>query len=490
MHDTLASVADPAALHHRQSRIDHWDALAKSRDPRKGFGGCYRRRLIQVYQYLVAPGQKIAELGCSQGDLLAALKPSLGYGVDFSSEMVSRARARYPDLHFVQADAHDCVLDQTFDVIILSDLINDLWNVQTVLRQVRGMCHPRTRVILNFYSRLWELPLSIAEKMRLANPTLQQNWLDVSDVNNLLYLSGFEMMRNWSEVLWPAPTPGVEQFLNRFLVKLPIFKMFALTNFAVARPVPTQSEISNLKSQITAATISVIVPARNEAGNMEQMIERIPDMGGGTEIIFVEGHSTDNTWSAIEQAIARHPDRSCKLLKQTGKGKGDAVRCGFTAATGDILTILDADLTVPPEDLPAFFDALASGKADFANGVRLIYPLEEKAMRMANLVGNKFFGFAFSWLLGQRIKDTLCGTKTLWKKDYDLVAANRAYFGDFDPFGDFDLLFGAARLSLKIVDVPVRYRQRTYGTTNIQRWRHGVLLLRMVAFAARRMKFI
>ncbi len=220
------------------------------------------------------------------------------------------------------------------------------------------------------------------------------------------------------------------------------------------------------------------------------MIERIPEMGGGTEIIFVEGHSTDNTWSAIEQAIARHPDRPCKLLKQTGKGKGDAVRCGFAAASGDILTILDADLTVPPEDLPAFFDVLSSGKADFANGVRLVYPLEEKAMRMANLIGNKFFGRAFSWLIGQRVKDTLCGTKTLWKTDYELIAANRAYFGDFDPFGDFDLLFGAARMSLKIVDVPVRYRQRTYGTTNIQRWKHGLLLLRMVMFAARRMKFI
>jgi glycosyltransferase involved in cell wall biosynthesis len=232
------------------------------------------------------------------------------------------------------------------------------------------------------------------------------------------------------------------------------------------------------------------VPARNEAGNIEQLIDRVPEMGGGTEIIFVEGHSTDDTYAAIERAIAAHPERTCKLLKQPGKGKGDAVRAGFAVATGDILTILDADLTVPPEDLPAFFDAMHSGKADFANGVRLVYPREEKAMRMANLIGNKFFGLAFSWLIGQRIKDTLCGTKTMWKKDYDLLAANRSYFGDFDPFGDFDLLFGAARMSLKIVDVPVRYRQRTYGETNIQRWRHGILLLRMVMFAARRMKFI
>jgi SAM-dependent methyltransferase len=484
MVDLLAPATDSAAQIHRQNRIAHWDALARARDTRKGFGGGYRRRLIEVYKYLVAPGQRVLELGCSQGDLLAALKPSIGVGVDFSSEMLKRARERYPDLFFVEADAHELVLDQVFDVIILSDLVNDVWNVQAVFEHFRRQCHPRTRIILNFYSRLWELPLRFAERLHVANPTLQQNWLDVSDVQNLLYLSGYEMMRSWNEVLWPMDTPIIGPFCNRFLAKLIPFRALALTNFVVARPTPAK----DLTRQ--PPRISVIVPARNEAGNMEQMIDRIPEMGGGTEIIFVEGHSTDDTFAAIERAIAQHPHRSCRLLKQPGKGKGDAVRLGFSAATGDILTILDADLTVSPEDLPAFFEALNSGLADFANGVRLIYPREDKAMRFANLIGNKFFGLAFSWMIGQRIKDTLCGTKTIWKKDYDLLAANRAYFGDFDPFGDFDLLFGAAKLSLKIVDVPVRYRNRVYGTTNIQRWRHGLLLLRMVFFAARRMKFV
>jgi SAM-dependent methyltransferase len=484
MDDAIASLADPAAQIHRQHRIAHWDALARARDNRKGFGGDYRRRLIDVYRYLVTPGQRVLELGCSQGDLLAALKPSIGVGVDFSGEMLTRARARYPNLFFVDADAHELVLDQVFDVIILSDLVNDLWNVQTVFEHFRRQCHPRTRIVLNFYSRLWELPLKIAERMKLAKPTLQQNWLDVHDIDNLLYLSGFEMMRHWEEVLWPVSTPIVGPMLNRFFVKLFPFRALALTNFVVARPNP----VKNMDGP--PPRVSVVVPARNEAGNIEQLIDRVPEMRGGTEIIFVEGHSTDDTYGAIERAIAQHPERSCKLLKQPGKGKGDAVRCGFAVATGDILTILDADLTVPPEDLPAFVDVLCNGKADFANGVRLIYPLEDNAMRAANLLGNKFFGAAFSWMLGQRIKDTLCGTKMIWKKDYDLLAANRSYFGDFDPFGDFDLLFGAAKLSLKIVDVPIRYRQRVYGTTNIQRWRHGLLLLRMVLFSARRMKFI
>jgi ubiquinone/menaquinone biosynthesis C-methylase UbiE len=484
MDQATISVADSAAQIHRQNRIAHWDALARRRDTREGFGGFYRRRLIEVYRYLVPPNLRVLELGCAQGDLLAAVKPLIGVGIDFSTAMIAQARQRYPHLFFIQADAHELVLDQEFDVIILSDLINDLWNVQTVFEHFRRQCHPKTRIILNFYSRLWELPLRVAERLKLAEPTLQQNWLDQNDVTNLLYLSGYEMMRYWNEVLWPVPTPLVAGLCNKYLVKLFPFRAMGLTNFMVARPLPVQPPDE------PPPRISVLVPARNEAGNIDQLIERVPEMGGGTEIIFVEGHSTDDTYGAIQRAIERHPHRSCKLLRQLGKGKGDAVRCGFAAATGDILTILDADLTVPPEELPAFFEVLHSGKADFANGVRLVYPREEKAMRMANLIGNKFFGFAFSWLIGQRIKDTLCGTKTIWKKDYELLAANRSYFGDFDPFGDFDLLFGAARLSLKILDVPVRYRQRTYGTTNIQRWRHGLLLLRMVAFAARRMKFI
>jgi glycosyltransferase involved in cell wall biosynthesis len=234
----------------------------------------------------------------------------------------------------------------------------------------------------------------------------------------------------------------------------------------------------------------VVVAARNEAGHIAELMARIPEMGGGTEIIFVEGNSSDDTYEVIERAIASHPERNCKLLKQPGQGKGDAVRAGFEVANGDILMILDADITVPPEDLPRFFELMAAGLAEFVNGVRLVYPMEEEAMRVANLIGNKFFSWAFSWHLGQPIRDTLCGTKVLWRTYYQRIADNRSYFGDFDPFGDFDLLFGAARLNLKIMEVPIRYRARRYGETNISRWKHGWLLLKMVVFAARRIKFI
>jgi glycosyltransferase involved in cell wall biosynthesis len=260
--------------------------------------------------------------------------------------------------------------------------------------------------------------------------------------------------------------------------------MAALTNFIVARPKPRPEQ------RRTQPTVSVIVPARNEEGNVPAIFRRIPEMGAGTEVVFVEGGSADGTWKAAEREIAARPGKPYQLLKQQGKGKGDAVRLAFSHATGDILMILDADLSVAPEDLPRFLEALRSGKGDFINGVRLVYPMEKRAMRFLNLLGNKFFSMAFSWLLGQEIKDTLCGTKVLWREDYERIAANRSYFGEFDPFGDYDLIFGAARLNLKIVDMPIRYRERTYGEPQISRFRDGALLLRMVAFAARRLKFV
>jgi glycosyltransferase involved in cell wall biosynthesis len=308
--------------------------------------------------------------------------------------------------------------------------------------------------------------------------------LTVEDITNLLYLADFEVIQQWQEIIWPFSTPFLDLFFNHFLVKLWPFNHLALTNLIVARLQQQKEPLSQ------KPLVSVVIPARNEAGNIPQIFKRTPKLGRGTELIFVEGHSKDDTYAVIAQESAKHPEYQCKLLKQTGIGKGDAVKLGFAHAEGEILMILDADLTVPPEDLPRFYNALLTGKGDFINGVRLVYPMEKRAMRFLNLVGNKFFSLAFSWLLGQSIKDTLCGTKALWKKDYALIAANRAYFGDFDPFGDFDLLFGAAKLNLKIVDLPIRYRERAYGETNIHRWKHGWLLLKMALFAARRIKFV
>lgn len=464
---------------YQHTRIAHWDSVARKRDTWRSAGSWYHRRLQEVYAYLIPPGQKVLEFGCGTGDLLAALKPSLGVGIDFSPEMVTRAREKYPDLKFIQADVHQLpAIQGTFDFIIISDSVNDLWDVQGAFEQIHPFCTQRTRIILNSYSRLWEIPLRLTAKLNLATPILNQNWLTPTDLTNMLNLAGFESIRTWQEVLWPLPLGG---FANKFLVRFWPFRELALSNFIIARPQP---------KTVKEASVSVIVPARNESGNINAIFERLPKFGSKTELIFVEGHSKDDTYAAIEREISAHPTFPSVLLQQKGIGKADAVRRGFEHATGEVLMILDADLTVPPEDLPRFYEALVSGKGEFINGVRLVYPMEAQAMRGLNFLGNKFFSLAFSWLLGQSIKDTLCGTKVLWKKDYETIASNRTYFGDFDPFGDYDLIFGAAKLNLKIIDLPIRYRERTYGSTNIHRWRHGLLLIKMVAFAARRIKFV
>ena len=480
----MTETIDKTYERYREERIRHWDKLAVGAKVDSNLGGYYHRRLLDVYQWLIPPGQSILELGCGQGDLLAGLRPRRGVGLDFSQVMLEKAGARHPGLEFFLGDALETDFEEKFDFIILSDLVNEIWDVQALLERLRKFSSPRTRLVINTYSRVWEYPLLLAEKLGLKRPALSQNWLTVEDLANLMRLTGFEVVRSWPEMLWPGPPRFWADLVNRNLARVAPFKWFNLTNLMVARPAPANAPPE------PAPRVSVIVPARNEAGNIRAIFERTPEMGGGTELVFVEGHSTDGTYEAIERVRQEFPERDSLLLKQPGRGKGDAVRLGMARASGRVFMILDADLTVPPEDLPRFYRALVEGQGDFINGVRLVYPMEKEAMRFANLFGNKFFSLLFTWLLGQSIKDTLCGTKVLWREDYELLAANRDYFGDFDPFGDFDLLFGAVKLNLKIVEIPIRYRQRTYGSTNIDRWRHGWLLLKMAAFASGKIKFV
>jgi 2-polyprenyl-3-methyl-5-hydroxy-6-metoxy-1,4-benzoquinol methylase len=465
-----------------RERVEYWSGYARAYERWQRSRAYYQRRLAEIYTFLIPPGMRVLEVGCARGDLLAVLKPAYGMGIDFCPEMIEGACKSHPELNFVLADAHSFTLNETFDYIVCLDLVNDLWDVQQVFERIALHCHPGTRVILNAYSRLWELPRKMAEGAGIAGRQLRQNWLAPGDIDNLLYLGGLELIRTSQEILWPFRTPLVDALANQYLVKLAPFRWFALENVFIARPNP--APIS------PAPVVSVVVAARNEEGNIPAIFDRVPQMGAGTELIFVEGNSKDDTWGAIEREIARRPGVNARLFKQPGKGKGDAVRVGFREATGEVLMILDADMTVAPEDLPRFYQAWRSGRAEFVNGVRLVYPMEHDAMRFFNQIGNKFFSLAFTWLLSQSVKDTLCGTKVLSKSHYEMIAANRGYFGEIDPFGDFDLIFGAAKYNLAIVDLPIRYRERTYGETNIQRWSHGVLLLRMVLKAMRKIKFV
>lgn len=466
-----------------KSRVRHWNNVVEQRGTKLG-KNFYHRKLQQLYAHHIPKGKRVLEIGCGTGDLLASLKPSFGLGIDISDKMIELAATKYPELVFKKGEFIQKDIDEIFEYIILSDLVNDVWDVQGLFLKLKKNVKPQTRIIINFYSRLWELPLYIAKKVGLANPLLQQNWLTVSDLRGLQKLSGFEPVKISSEILCPVNIPFVEMVCNRFISKISPFKHLNLTNLMISRPCDIERELSQ------DPLVSIIIAARNEEGHIRDIFERTSNLGFNNELVFVEGESSDNTYKEIENCITEYSSHSCQLYKQSGKGKGNAVRLGFEKAKGDIFMILDADLTVLPEDLYRFYEVIVSGKGEFINGVRLVYPMEDEAMRPMNFLGNKFFSLAFSWLLGQPIKDTLCGTKVLWKDDYEMIKKNRSYFGDFDPFGDFDLLFGAAKLNLKIIDIPVRYHSRVYGDTNIQRWRHGVLLLQMVLFAIRKIKFI
>lgn len=444
----------------------------------------YYAWLAQIYRFCVRPGSRVLDLGCECGDLLASVEPSHGVGIDPDGQAITLARERFPHLEFHQMDPHKLSLNGQFDYILICNAIGRWHDVQEVLNRIRPLAHEDTRIVITYYNYLWETILRLGSLLRLRRPCGYQNWLPRRVIGDLLDLANFETVRSSSHMLLPKRIPPLTRFFNFFLSPLPGFRLFNLVNCVVARPKPSPKDEKDL-------SVSVIVPCKDERGNIGPAIQRIPQMGKWTEIIFVDGNSTDGTAEEIESQMRKHPDRNVSLILQgDGVGKGDAVRKGFAAARGDVLVIQDADLTVDPEDLPKFFNALREGKGEFINGSRLVYPMEKLAMRSLNLIANKLFSVLFSYLLGQQFRDTLCGTKMISKKDYEIVAANRQFFGKIDPFGDFDLIFGASKQNLKIAEIPVNYRARRYGDTSISRFRHGWLLLRMSCLAFRKLKWL
>ena len=439
----------------------------------------YRSILAHYYRYIIPESASVLEVGCGGAHLLTHLPNKDVYGVDIYSRQIKAPKKNLTHGIFQVQAAEELSLGRIFDYIILSETINEATDVQSLFARLAEHSHEDTRLVLNFYNTLWRPILSFAKLVGLQAHHPPSNWLSKDDVLNLLRLADWEPIKVQPRILCPVRIPFVERFFNAWFA--PLLPPLCLSIFITARLAG---------KSLPEKTVSVVIPARNESGTIEEALLRTPQMGLGTEIIFVEGNSKDNTWEEIQRVQKAYPDRNIQTLKQTGKGKGNAVRDGFAAAKSDILMILDADLTVPPEDLPKFYHAIVRGHTDFANGVRLVYPMREGAMQFLNMCANKTFSLIFTFLLGQPTKDTLCGTKVLSKDHYQKIIQNRSYFGEFDPFGDFDLLFGADKLNLKICDIPIRYQERSYGTTNIQRWKHGLLLLKMTLFAAKKLKFI
>ncbi len=451
------------------------------------------REDLRYLQFLIPEGSKILDLGCGLGDKLAALKPSLGLGVDFSPELIELAKKRHanPNIAFIVGDleSQDFInsIDGTFDIILFSDVIGSLEDCEQTFSQIKKLCNNETRIIISYYSRAWDPIIKLAEICGQKMPQPENNYLSTFDIYNLLKLADLRpIKREWRQLI-PKYWFGVGHFVNRFVATLPLIRFLCLRSYIVARA-NNNVLFNNTNDSIKLPSTTVVIPCKNEKGNIEPAIIRLPKFCDELEIIFVEGNSKDDTLEEINRVIKAYPAYNIKVLVQDHSGKGDAVRKGFSHASKDVLMILDADLTTPPEDLPKFYNALVSGKGEFINGTRLVYPMDNQAMRFLNFIANKIFSWTFSYLLNQNFTDTLCGTKVLYKHHYQKIAANRSYFGDFDPFGDFDLIFGGSKLNLEVIEIPVRYSARTYGVTQISRFQHGWLLLKMVIFAFCKLK--
>jgi SAM-dependent methyltransferase len=466
--------------------LQHSEAYAADRERWRAKAQFFHREDEKYLHFLIPAGARVLEIGCGTGDTLAALQPSYGVGIDFSPGMIEQARKLHPHLEFKIGDAEDAAtfaeFTEPFDFILVMDTIGAIEDIQKFFEQLHPLCARHTRLIVGYFSHLWQPVLKTAEWLGQRMPYPPQNALSPADLRALASLANFDPVKSEQRVLMPVSLFGIGRIVNRFISVLPGFRFFALRHYLVSRSL--QSAVEDLKS------VSVVVPARNERGNIEPAVQRIPQFCDDIEIIFIEGHSKDGTYEEMERVKAAYPGRDIKLMRQPGKGKADAVFTAYDVARGDVLMILDADLTMPPEQLPKFWNAIKSGQGEFINGSRLVYPLEDDAMRFLNLIANKIFSYLFSWLLNQRYTDTLCGTKVMRRSDYYRLREGKAYFGDFDPFGDFDLIFGGSKLNLKTIDLPIRYAARAYGETQISRFRHGVMLLRMVVFAFFKIKAI
>lgn len=360
--------------------------------------------------------------------------------------------------------------DLLFDYIIVSQ-INEADDIQDIFEKLKQHCHSRTRIIIDSYSFLWEPILWLAQKIGLRKPSSIRHWLTNYDIKHFLHLADFEVLTTGRFMLIPFYIP-IMSWLCNFIGQIPGINRLCLVEWVVGRPKPSKQERKDY-------SVSVIIPCKNERGNVKQLIERCPNMGTQTEIIFVEGGSSDGTGQEINNCIPKFPEKKITHITQSLKGKKNAVYEGFAQATGDILMILDGDATMPAEELQKFYDSLVSNKGEFINGSRLIYGMESEAMRFLNMLANHFFAVLFSWIIGQPIKDTLCGTKVFFRYEFDALLKSIKPLANRDPFGDFDLLFGAAKLNLKIIDMPVHFKARSYGVTQIRRFYHGLMLLKM-----------
>ena len=484
---TSAIVWGPAALDARREKTRlHLSNLADRRANWVERNAYYYGMIGQLLGFLIEPLKRVLSV---RGPVLqlANVKPAVGVAVEICEEIVTTARKEHPEFAFriTSPDTDDFARqfedDEKFDYIIFN-CIDDTADVEAALKNFKRLATQKTRLIIVSYNHLWEPLFALAEKLGLKLPELEQNWLSEIDINNFLEVCGYESLKTHRIVLLPKYVPLLSRFLNGFCARLPGFNRLCMLQVFVARLLPEALNPAQLK-------VSVVIPCKNERGNVESVVRRIPNLGAHTEIIFCDDKSTDGTAEEVQRMQLLHPSKDIRLVLGRGICKSQNVWTGFRAATGDVLMILDADLTTMPEELPYFLELLCTGRAEFVNGSRLIYAMPIGAMKGANMLGNKFFSLVFSYLLDQRVKDTLCGTKVLWRTDWQRIEPMLDSWGTMDRWGDYELLFGAAKLNLRIRDLPVHYQERIYGSTKMTKvFRNGLTMLRMCFYGFVRLK--
>lgn len=441
----------------------------------------YYSKLNEYLRFIVPEGESVLLLRCDDGDMLHALRPARAVGIDAEPEMIAAAGRRHPEMIFHQAQYHRFEVDGPFEYVILNDMCGDVYDLSALLNRIAALCTPTSRVVIVQHNYLWRPLLRLAGRLGLKRPEPPQNWLSPGDLQVFLYAAGFETVAVHHKLFMPVSFMGAGRLINAALGVLPFCSRLASTQILVARllPDPRQPE---------PGSCTVVLTTRNERENIEPMVKAIPRIAADTEILFVEGHSTDGTRQEIARVIDAYPEKNIRLLVQSGEGQGDAIRLGFREARGDIVVLLEADQTSPAADVRQAWEVIAAGRADYVNGSRFIYPRARGAMPAGNTLGNYLFAAWFTWFLGQRTSDVLCGLKAISKAQFRRLERQWGFLGVSDPFGDFELIFGAARLGLRICEVPTRYHPRQHGHSKTRLLKHGCMLLRMAWAATLRFK--
>ncbi len=443
----------------------HFNKIANDYDFWKKKNWYYYEQIKDFYQKNIPSDKSVLELGCGTGEILHCVRPIYGVGIDISEEMIKLAQNKFPDLEFIINPAEESfTIEEKFDYIIMCDLLDHASDIWRVFKNLENFTEEGSRVIITTVNPIWDSIFMVLERWKLKMPEGPHNFLFKADIINLLKLFGYEIEQDGLFLLLPVYIPFISTLINRYLCRLPLIKNFSLVQYIIAKKTEKETNDREL-------SCSIIIPCFNEAENVAECLRRIPQIGKFTEIIFVNDGSNDGT-AEIVKGLVQESQRVKLISYSPNKGKAHAIKAGFDISMGDVLMILDADMTVMPEDLEKFFWAISIPEVDFVNGTRMVYPLEKEAMRGLNRLGNKIFSFLFTWLLGQRITDTLCGTKAILKEIYHKINMTK-----YDQWGDFDLLLNAAELRLRIVEMPVRYKRRLKGESKMRPFKHGFKLL-------------